>query len=106
MNISMIPVDLLKFTVYFWKQKDINPNQDQVVEHSPSQKTQDNVLCCYSYLVVSNDGIIEDIVHSAGGAAFLHLSPETHETLLQQIHGHFTLEGDNWRQAHFLNVFV
>lgn len=36
MNISMMPVDLSKFIVYFWKQKDVEkPRQDQFVEDDP-----------------------------------------------------------------------
>lgn len=54
-----------------------------------------------AYLSLSHDDIIKDILHFAGRSAFLHLSPESHATLLKQLHGHFILKGNNWRKTHF-----
>lgn len=52
-----------------------------------------------SYLSLSNDCIIKDVLHLEGRCELLHFTPESHATLLQQLHGHVTLKGNNWRAA-------
>lgn len=95
MNISMMPVDWLKFIVYFWAEKE----RRSVSSGHDRQDAAGVTSNCY--LSLRQDDVIEDVVHLAGRGAFLHLGPESHAAFLQQLHGHLILEGNNWRRTHF-----
>ena len=62
---------------------------------------QETILCqgeyseCFLYRSLGDDGIVEHVLHRAGGCAFLQLRPEAHTALLQQVHGHLLLEGND-----------
>lgn len=51
-----------------------------------------------SYLSVSQDGVIKDIIHLTGRCALLHLGPQTNAAFLKEFNAHFLLEGNNWRK--------
>lgn len=51
-----------------------------------------------SYLSVSEDGVIKDMIHLAGRRARLHLSPQTDAAFFKELNAHFLLEGNNWRK--------
>lgn len=58
-----------------------------------------------SYLSLSNEDVVKGILHLAGRSALFHLSPESHAALLEQLHGHFILKGDNWRKLLFNQLY-
>lgn len=51
-----------------------------------------------SYLPMSHDGVIKDIIHLAARSALLHLSPQSHTAFLKELDAHLLLEGNNWRK--------
>lgn len=56
------------------------------------------------YLSFLDDDIIEDILHLAGRSEFLQLGPESNPAFLKQLHGHFILEGNNWKRPGLLKL--
>lgn len=48
-----------------------------------------------SYLSLTQDGVIKDVIHFAGRTALLHLSPQSHAAFLKELNAHFMLEGNN-----------
>lgn len=90
MIISITPVFLSKFILYFWKPK---PKQWHTEKHNV-----DTSLCVslVSDLALRQNIIVEDVFHFAISGHLVRLQPKANPALLQQLHSQLWLKGNNW----------
>lgn len=90
MIISITPVFLSKFILYFWKPK---------LKQLHTEKHNIDVSLCASLvsdLALRQNIIIEDVFHFAISGHLVGLQPKANSALLQQLHSQLWLQGNNW----------